>query len=641
MNDRELRDALTWFYGAWESQLSPNDQDIASMLTALGELAHADGTLPKPFSGVEFWEWGPAIGHPAAVAWRAASPFTPEPERAVLVAFLRTLASTGLTGPGWRTCEVIYDYQLGKDSGRVIPTADGFIVTWFAAWWDGGAKCTGLQFSRTPGSFALPENWRLHEADYAGSAFGAAEIERFCQALEQNGPLSGQPGWVDAVSAATGLSTAEATLLLAGLPSLHASAKDFLGAPLRKQLGLTAPVAAGAKLRFESLSRRRVLALVAGLMPADAALLWSSGPDLAQVNEAVVRQFGRRQSVPDDILAAAAKELPVYQPGELISGLTNPTECRWLTTDAREAFGSKGWPELTVEGGFESAHVIVARKALPWLAYHLPAGSPVRAQLVPALRLVRERLAHPDLYCNIGLAHGRRKRTLLSLLRVSADQDRVDVDGWLTLDRNGVGNYTVYLRPGGLRRDDWETLRSVVELLDYRDSPYAESVFDLLGEQIESACAATGPADAYFQNPVVSVPDLLVDAMGKFGLDEDAAALYLQLLALPDPTDANVMRWNGWSKSQLGNARDALAKTDLVISAKRAKAGRSLFLPGGWQTLKKPHAALEEWKLPLFGIQGRAPATVVCPLGTVEELFRVAWQRVVDGDVPAYEDAAT
>src|SRR6185503_16997028 len=58
------------------------------------------------------------------------------------------------------------------------------------------------------------------------------------------------------------------------------------------------------------------------------------------------------------------------------------------------------------------------------------------------------------------------------------------------------------------------------------------------------------PVGGYEANPLLSVPDLVDKAAGELGTDPDVAALYLQLLTLARPTNANVRRWNGWSASR-------------------------------------------------------------------------------------------
>ncbi len=83
--------------------------------------------------------------------------------------------------------------------------------------------------------------------------------------------------------------------------------------------------------------------------------------------------------------------------------------------------------------------------------------------------------------------------------------------------------------------------------------------------------------------------------------------------------------------ARLKAARAELAATDLVVSAVRARAGRSLFLPGGWSEQKGRGLPVEQWKLPMYG-------PFLCALVPVEpaaELFARAWRRTLDGDVPA------
>jgi hypothetical protein len=147
------------------------------------------------------------------------------------------------------------------------------------------------------------------------------------------------------------------------------------------------------------------------------------------------------------------------------------------------------------------------------------------------------------------------------------------------------------------------------------------------------------------QDPARSVPDLVGEVAGRHDLGEDAAVLYLMLLALPDPTDRNTARWTGWGGQRGGTARlraarAELAATGLVLEGSRPKAGRSLFLPGGWTRLANPHLPLERWKLPLYDLlDGETPVLgVVVPSRPVPGLYREAWRRVQDGDAPQPEE---
>ena len=98
--------------------------------------------------------------------------------------------------------------------------------------------------------------------------------------------------------------------------------------------------------------------------------------------------------------------------------------------------------------------------------------------------------------------------------------------------------------------------------------------------------------------------------------------------------------WNGWTAGRLKKALGALTARELVIEAKRARAGRSHFLPGGWIEMKTPHLPFESWKKPLYGLAGFSvplPFEAVLPLAPIHLLFERAWARVQAGDSPAYE----
>jgi hypothetical protein len=112
------------------------------------------------------------------------------------------------------------------------------------------------------------------------------------------------------------------------------------------------------------------------------------------------------------------------------------------------------------------------------------------------------------------------------------------------------------------------------------------------------------------------------------------------LLAMPDPTDRMTARWTAWKPARLKAARAELAATDLVVEASRTRAGRSLFLPGGWVEQSAPRVPLERWKLPLFAevSDEHVPFGVIVPFEPAADLYRRAWQRVQDGDAPRFEE---
>jgi hypothetical protein len=155
--------------------------------------------------------------------------------------------------------------------------------------------------------------------------------------------------------------------------------------------------------------------------------------------------------------------------------------------------------------------------------------------------------------------------------------------------------------------------------------------------------AKDAPEGQWPQNPNHTAPDVVKAIRKKLKLSEDAAMLYAQLLALPDPTTANVCAWNGWTAGQHKKAAAELVERKLVLEASRARAGRPIFLPGEWADLKAPWLPIETWKLAHLAELDMNPGER-CPGGgplvlrPFDELFAAAWQRVLDGDEPRYEE---
>ncbi|AKK06428.1 hypothetical protein CMUST_10560 [Corynebacterium mustelae] len=153
------------------------------------------------------------------------------------------------------------------------------------------------------------------------------------------------------------------------------------------------------------------------------------------------------------------------------------------------------------------------------------------------------------------------------------------------------------------------------------------------------------PIVGFKQDPQVTAPDVVSDAAKTLNLTADAARYFLQLLALPNPTDANIQQWNSWDRKHLNQVIAELASTDLVVQAQRAGSGRSVFLPGPWYDVPSVRPALEAWKTPHYLLWEEAtnrPLVKTCPpLLPYPELFHEVWQRYKTGDSPQYEPPAS
>ena len=69
----------------------------------------------------------------------------------------------------------------------------------------------------------------------------------------------------------------------------------------------------------------------------------------------------------------------------------------------------------------------------------------------------------------------------------------------------------------------------------------------------------------------------------------------------------------------------------------RERAGREIFLPGGWEKRGGSDLPLESWKLPLYTIPYGSLGRLVPPR-PLHRMFADAWARVAKGDAPKYEE---
>ncbi|WNV88209.1 hypothetical protein [Umezawaea sp. Da 62-37] len=645
VTEEQLNTALGWFGGYRSSSgHGSTATTLPDLITALAETAalpKAAGRALPETTCADWFEFLPGLG---AIAHRAASPLTSEDHRAALVLLLRCLADSGMAEGGghWRTVGYALPKGAADPKNRVVPVADGFIAVFQENWrHNSGHRYDGIQFTRTPGAYDVPRGWVLENSQDVDVPFGRERITRFLDVLAERGPAPWRPEAVPALVERTGLGSGEATVLLAGMPGVDRWDAHYLSTAERHLLDLSAGNAKAGKERLKRLGAGYRRRLLAAALPADPADLWTTGPDVEAVAAVWTAEHGHRSPVPDDVLVDAAKRLTLSHTGEYVTGVVNPDSTTWLTTDCDTRLEG-GALESRNKDGFTSHTVEVVSQVLPWLAQRLPVGSPLRARLPEALALARRRIAHPGFIVEIGSWVSLQDTSKLLGIEPPAPGAVVRHRPWLTVV--GVNDHycKLFVTPGQLVPQDRDLLVAISE------GTYSQALLrglDVLADEgVAAACAVTAPEgvdpDTYYQDPTVSVPHLVAQAAARFGLDEDAAALYLQLLALPDPTDANVARWTGWKPARLKKARAALAATDLVLTAKRARAGRTLFLPGGWLNLGSPHLPLESWKTPMFGITDRGWG-VLSPREPVAALFARAWQRVVDGDTPAYEELKT
>ena len=156
------------------------------------------------------------------------------------------------------------------------------------------------------------------------------------------------------------------------------------------------------------------------------------------------------------------------------------------------------------------------------------------------------------------------------------------------------------------------------------------------------------PGEGDPHDPLAVVPELVGEVASTLKVSENAARYYLQLLAWPDPTDANVRRWNEWKKADITKAGTELVNAGAVVEAKRSRAKRKYFLPGGWTEGNPPHLPIETWKKESFGMVKMAAHSKYEPMDSVitaplppSEWFATCWERSRGDDAPQFAELET
>ncbi|MFF5157373.1 DNA-binding protein [Streptomyces sp. NPDC000348] len=612
---------------------------------------------------------------PAILALRAGSEAVVEEHRKALDAYLEEFDAQGLTDldPGhWRGVRLRLDQSLfegpdaiqGYRDATVLDLGDGAFLVFpehtfrFLQGWDPGGGSTGRHygalFHDPSGRFETPAPYTLIAAGplVAEPARPPGWAAAFRAELAGRGPAPWFPAAAEEFARLTGVTPTTARLVVAGLPMIDDERVAVPSATLRT-IGVKSADARVAKDELRSLDADARQAVVAALLPVDPSRLWTEGPDAVRAAEVWNERLGRRTPLPEELLHDAVRDVvsPGWAPAAALRGFLDVTAEPRLSRDLTWRIGPYR-PESTERTpGFDGAVLKGSVALAAWLAHRLPAGDPIRATLPGVLTALRDRLAHPGLLIEVDRridweafrrAAGEPTETGDDFVRHGAvvlgtgGSETVPAIRPALLDATGNDPHLTALFTGERPNAQETALRLV------HDRRFAELLADP-GNPVAGGRDADGTW--WPQDPARSVPDLVTEVAERYGIGEDAAVLHLMLLALPDPTDRNTARWTGWGRRRGGTARlraarAELAATGLVIEGNRAKAGRSLFLPGGWTQPTTPHLPLERWKLPMYDLMdGEGPVLgVVVPLRPVAALYREAWRRVRDGDGPRLEE---
>lgn len=423
-------------------------------------------------------------------------------------------------------------------------------------------------------------------------------VKAFEHLLRHGGPRW-NPEWADRLAAGTGWSRAAAALFLAGMQGVRSWQKNFLTKELRELLGLKLAEATAGREYLRTVDFRLLFDMYT-MGAIDPMRLVTEGPDVDAMVSIWRERAPQEMSLPGELLAAADKAVR-YGGARMLQGV--------------------------VDGGGE---IHASASMLFWLAAQLPLDDPMRGWVADRFEAFTERARAHTWQLDWRPATDRSLASISPAIKVTPHRD---YDIW-TLDPALVTDWhrlLAQLDVAGRPLEGLQRLRRAVPLLS--------------GDVAPLLAWLRRPGTGWGQDPLVSAPATVAAVRAELGLDEGPARYWLQLLALHAPTDADVDRWNGWSARDRERAAAPLVAQGLVVKAKRARARRAHFLPGGWLEAAAPHLPMEVWKAPLYALRDAPRVEPVHEAVVAEvppgELFEAAWERFAAGDRPGYEELRT
>ncbi|WP_328940818.1 hypothetical protein OG259_03465 [Streptomyces sp. NBC_00250] len=619
-------------------------------------------------------DWSQLLGAIDAVAWRAAVAPTPDTERAALRAFLETWADQPFARAGSRwwvgRASDAEDLDALREGGTAVASAavwDGGKAAWFVA----AAEGTHAEGTYAEGTYAEETAAGETGGDPVPVAAAQARLVRverddatrlraLLAAIDAHGPLPVPESAAARFAELTGVRRPVARLVIAGLVGRRD--RDADRSLARKAPYKASPMTAEAyeklRVRLGGAGRRAVLAAA---LPEDPAELWRPRGVEAAVERmaGVWRELvGTLPAVHDEAADALEADLGLSEvwARRLAGGYEAAEDATVPAADwdlAAPRFGRgvevralpPAGPELPYGTPVGLAIGEIA-SALVWAWTDRPVGDPASTGATALYERLRAELSRPELL--VELPDGRIQDTTAPIaerfgpaqLPVSLDRRKEEKEmPPLTAYDSGplivcVPGGDAFLRPAVVADPEaWRRVREITDLAEELDRFAPLLAGGGLDRMMRRAQSGAVPDGAYEADPRQSCPELVARVAEELGAGTDAAALYLQLATLAAPTDRNVRRWNGWTTKRHTEVRAELIATGAVLEAKRARAGRTLFLPGEWTELKSPHLPLEKVKLtshqvrPMYGNQIRAPFVRVLPTAPLHEMFAEAWER--------------
>ncbi len=467
-----------------------------------------------------------------------------------------------------------------------------------------------------------------------------------------------------------------ALVWLAGL-KMDSYENNFLPSEIRKALGLKVTDASAAKQSLSNLKdsvRAQLYASVLSKGPA-APFAEDRGPVLAAIEKAWISKMPKRLTLDAALqkrLSALAKQnrWQTVDHEALLAAAADPAAAPALQPRAMEIkhVKTKWSVDLQITAGKDDVDAGILRSSAQLIGLvhaDCPGGAPARAEMPALVQQINKYLSDkrtllPLRDLSLYDYGGGKKIKPVEWLEKHVGKSKIDKnkvaridDGLIVAGASDDGHdVLIAFRPAKLKDAGDVTRLQGITAIEVADQRYEDGQFvtlallfkspgmQKLAQEISSKDLADG---AWPQNPNLTAAKTVAAVAKKHKLSDEAAMLYLQVLALPDPTTANIRQWNNWKPATIKKATAELVKANLVLEAKRSRAGRNIFLPGEWAELKAPWLPIETWKHKHlcefdFDVDTHWPVGGPMVLRPFGDLFAAAWQRVVDGDVPKYEE---
>ncbi len=639
-------------------------------------------------------DWAVLLGGIDAVAWRAAVDTTAEAERAALAALLETWSGQPYAEPGsrWRTGRTP-EPELARCRAAGRPVASGPERGGLARFVQAAADpAPGADPAAGVGPGPGTEDGGPGYETVTIGRDDAARLPRLLRLVAERGPLAPPPEALDLFSRRTGVRRPIAALVLGGLPR-RANHDEHL------KLLRAAPYKANQAMarqyddfchRLGDTGRRAVLA--AG-MPEDPAELWVEGAVTAAAERmaaAWAERLGTTPYVDEELAGALEADLglgdgwarALAAAGATAAGATaagataaGAAATGAVATGAADAGAPGGAGYVLVgsrSGGLSLHHAEADGSAgrrvgvagpfpaepasvVAWALTERPVGDPAVRAAAALYGTLRARLDAPGtlipLCWNAALGRAAAEDPAFlpyagTVLPCPEPPYREDTEPSVAYDDGlfvvASPGRDVFLRPAALA--DPDRVDRAVRLCGELGLPgVLEAVRRIqavcgggLARMVARAASTPVPPGGYELNPALSVPELVAEVARALVVGADAAALHLQLLALARPTDRGVRRWNGWTPARHKAAQAELEAAGAIHTGKRARAGRTAFVPGEWAEFKAPHLPLETAKLPAHGVSAdtsdcQGPFIRLLSPVPAHELFALAWARADGG----------